>query len=61
MRVGDGAMVHLVGGQWAQLKTLAIGEVMRNSPGEALDTAPLVLFALSDSCDAVSFEQDNAG
>jgi hypothetical protein len=27
---GDGAMVHLVGGEWAEVKTLAIGQVTRN-------------------------------
>src|SRR5713101_2961593 len=31
---GDGAMVHLVGGEWAEVKTLAIGEVTRNQRGE---------------------------
>ncbi len=31
---GDGAMVHLVGGEWAEVKTLAIGEVTRTSRGE---------------------------
>jgi hypothetical protein len=27
---GDGAFVHLVGGEWAEVKTLALGEVTRN-------------------------------
>jgi hypothetical protein len=31
---GDGAMVHLVGGEWAEVKTLAIGEVTRTCGGE---------------------------
>jgi hypothetical protein len=31
---GDGAMVHLVGGEWAEVKTLAIGQVTRNRRGE---------------------------
>ncbi len=31
---GDGAMVHLVGGEWAEVKTLAMGEVTRNQRGE---------------------------
>src|SRR5438874_2567114 len=31
---GDGAMVHLVGGEWVEVKTLAIGEVTRNRRGE---------------------------
>jgi hypothetical protein len=30
----DGAMVHLVGGEWVEVKTLAIGEVTRNRRGE---------------------------
>src|SRR5437763_11083430 len=30
----DGAMVHLVGGEWAEAKTLTIGEVTRNTRGE---------------------------
>jgi hypothetical protein len=30
----DGAMVHLVGGEWVEVKTLAIGEVTRNWRGE---------------------------
>src|SRR6266581_3813419 len=31
---GDGAFVHLVGGEWVEVKTLAIGEVTRNKRGE---------------------------
>ena len=31
---GDGAMVHLVGGEWAEVKTLALGEVARKKNGE---------------------------
>ncbi len=31
---GDGAMVHLVGGEWVEVKTLALGEVTRNKRGE---------------------------
>ena len=30
----DGAMVHLVGGEWAEVKTLVMGEVTRNKRGE---------------------------
>ncbi len=41
---GDGAMVHLVGGEWAEVKTLAIGEVTATARG-GLHTAPLVLLA----------------
>ena len=31
---GDGAMVHLVGGEWAEVKTLVLGEVSRTKRGE---------------------------
>jgi hypothetical protein len=31
---GDGAMVHLVGGEWGEVKTLALGQVTRNQRGE---------------------------
>ena len=31
---GDGAFVHLVGGEWVEVKTLTIGEITRNSRGE---------------------------
>src|SRR2546421_6062979 len=30
----DGAMVHLVGGEWVEVKTLIMGEVTRNKRGE---------------------------
>jgi hypothetical protein len=30
----DGAMVPLVGGEWAEVKTLVMGEVTRNKRGE---------------------------
>jgi hypothetical protein len=30
----DGAMVHLVGGEWAEVKTLVLGEVTRTKRGE---------------------------
>jgi len=30
----DGAMVHLVGGEWVEVKTLTLGEVSRNKRGE---------------------------
>jgi hypothetical protein len=30
----DGAMVHLVGGEWAEVKTLVMGQVTRNKRGE---------------------------
>jgi hypothetical protein len=49
---GDGAMVHLVGGAWTQVKTLAIGEVTRNSRGEVCTQH---LSYCSRVCDAASF------
>ena len=51
---GDGAMVHLVGGEWAEVKTLAIGEVTRNSRGEVCTQH---LSYCSRLCDATSFEE----
>lgn len=51
---GDGAMVHLVGGEWGEVKTLAIGEVTRNRRGEICTQQ---LSYCSRLCDAASFEQ----
>jgi len=51
---GDGAMVHLVGGEWVEVKTLAIGEVTRNRRGEVCTQH---LSSCSRLCDAASFEQ----
>src|SRR5438270_9760057 len=51
---GDGAMVHLVGGEWAEVKTLAIGEVTRNTRGEVCTQQ---LSYCSRLGDAASFEQ----
>jgi hypothetical protein len=51
---GDGAMVHLVGGEWAEVKTLAIGEVTRNSRGEVCTQH---LSYCSRLADAASFEE----
>ena len=31
---GDGAFVHLVGGEWVDVKTVALGEVRRTTRGE---------------------------
>src|SRR6266566_6697992 len=46
---GDGAMVHLIGGEWVEVKTLAIGEVTRNRRGEVC-TQHLTYFSrLSDA------------
>lgn len=50
----DGAMVHLVGGEWAEVKTLSQGEVTRNKRGEVC-TQKLSYF--SRLTDATSFEQ----
>jgi hypothetical protein len=51
---GDGAMVHLVGGEWVEVKTLALGEVTRNKRGE-VTTQQLSYF--SRLCDARRFEE----
>jgi len=51
---GDGAMVHLVGGEWVEVKTLALGEVTRNTRGEVC-TQHLSYF--SRLSDAASFEE----
>ena len=51
---GDGAFVHLVGGEWAEVKTLAIGEVTRNKRGEVCTQQ---LSYCSRLCDATSFEE----
>ena len=49
----DGAMVHLVGGEWVEVKTLVIGEVTRNRRGEVCTQQ---LSYCSRLCDAASFE-----
>jgi len=51
---GDGAFVHLVGGEWAEVKTLSIGEVSRTKRGEVC-TQHLSYF--SRLCDATRFEE----
>src|SRR5260370_746750 len=51
---GDGAFVHLVGGEWAEVKTLALGEVTRNQRGEVCTQH---LSYCSRLCDAASFEE----
>ena len=51
---GDGVMVHLVGGEWAEVKTLAIGQVTRNRRGEVCTQH---LSYCSRLADAASFEQ----
>ena len=51
---GDGAFVHLVGGEWAEVKTLSIGEVTRNRRG---DVCTQQLSYCSRLCDAASFAE----
>jgi hypothetical protein len=51
---GDGAFVHLVGGEWAEVKTLVIGEVTRNRRGEVCTQH---LSYCSRLFDAARFEQ----
>jgi hypothetical protein len=48
---GDGAMVHLVGGEWVEVKTLAIGQATRNQRGEVCTQH---LSYCSRLCDAAS-------
>ncbi len=51
---GDGAMVHLVGGEWVEVKTLALGEVTRTRRGEVCTQHLTYCSRLGD---AASFEQ----
>ncbi len=51
---GDGAFVHLVGGEWVEVKTLVLGEVTRTKRGEVC-TQHLSYF--SRLCDATRFEE----
>jgi len=51
---GDGAFVHLVAGEWVEVKTLALGEVTPTTRGEVC-TQHLSYF--SRLSDATSFEQ----
>ncbi len=51
---GDGAFVHLVAGEWVEVKTLALGEVTRTTRGEVC-TQHLSYF--SRLSEATSFEQ----
>jgi hypothetical protein len=50
----DGAFVPLVGGQWAEVKTLVIGEVTRNTRGESCTQQ---LSSFSRLADVERFEQ----
>src|SRR5258708_38255277 len=49
---GDGAMVHLVGGEWAEVKTLTLGEGARKKNGEVCTQH---LSSFSRLSDATSF------
>ncbi len=51
---GDGAMVHLVGGEWVEVKTLALGEVSRTKRGEVCTQH---LSYCSRLADATRFEE----
>jgi hypothetical protein len=51
---GDGAFVHLVGGEWAEVKTLTLGEVTRNRRGEVCTQD---LSYCSRLCDAAGFAE----
>ena len=51
---GDGAFVHLLGGEWAEVKTVALGEVTRTKRGEVC-TQHLSYF--SRLSDAANFEE----
>ena len=46
---GDGAMVHLVGGEWAEVKTMALGEVTRKKRGEVCTQYLSYFSRLSDA------------
>src|SRR6266704_228137 len=45
----DGAMVHLVGGEWVEVKTLVMGEVTCNKRGEACTQQLSTFSRLSDA------------
>ncbi len=51
----DGAMVPLVGGSWAEVKTLAVGEVRGQAPGEPVQTVEVSYF--SRLADAPTFSR----
>jgi len=50
----DGAMVHLVGGEWAEVKTVVMGEVTRNKRGEVCTQQ---ISSFSRLCDAERFAE----
>ncbi len=45
----DGAMVHLMGGEWVEVKTLVMGEVTRNKRGEVCTQQISTFSRLSDA------------
>src|SRR5947199_3372186 len=45
----DGAMVHLVGGEWVEVKTLTLGEVSRTKRGEVCTQHLSYFSRLSDA------------
>src|SRR5436305_2165186 len=45
----DGAMVHLVGGEWAEVKTVVMGEVSRSKRGEVCTQQISTFSRLSDA------------
>lgn len=51
---GDGALGHLGGGEWVEVKPLARGEVTRNKRGEACTQHRSYVSRL---CEAASFEE----
>jgi hypothetical protein len=50
----DGAMVHLVGGEWAEVKTLVMGQVTRNKRGEVCTQQ---ISSFSRLCEAERFAE----
>jgi hypothetical protein len=57
----DGAMVPLVGGEWAEVKTLVVGEVAPEPIGAAAAAEPDVHLAALSSCSRLAdIEQFNA-
>lgn len=52
----DGAMVPLVGGEWAEVKTLVVGELTGQEPGEEVRARDLSYF--SRLADAEGFTRD---
>jgi len=50
----DGAMVHLVGGEWAEVKTVVMGQVTRNKRGEVCTQQ---ISSFSRLCEAERFAE----